>query len=460
MTEPAEPPGAIPPPPARLTRSTRFGVVSILPEIVDAALAHGVVGRARTAGALTIDFVNPRDFTTDRHRTVDDTPYGGGPGMVMKCEPLVAAIEAASAGSPGAYRVLLTPTGAPLTQARVRALAAREHVVLVCGRYEGIDERVITTSIDLELSLGDFVLTGGELGAAAVIDAVARLLPGVLGDASSADDESFSGELLEYPQYTRPAVFRDLPVPEVLAGGNHEAIRRWRRREGLRRTARRRPELWARHRLTREDEKLAVGAPELDVATRTSLALVHHPVLDRTGAVVTTAVTNLDIHDIARSSATFGLANYFLVTPVDSQREKAGHIARLWQEEQGREHRGAALALCHPVARLAETVAQLTAEAGHAPIIAATSAAPGRFTSARTVTPAQLVRELQDLPGVPLLLLFGTGWGLADTLIPDVSRIITPISGRPAWNHLSVRSAVAILLDRLFGLRDDAAGVP
>ena len=433
---------------------TRFSVVSILPEIVDGALAHGVVGRARTAGALAIDFHNPRDFTTDRHRTTDDTPYGGGPGMVMKCEPLVAAIEAAGAGSAAPYRVLLTPSGEPLTQARVRDLAAREHVVLVCGRYEGIDERVIATSIDLELSLGDFVLTGGELGAAAVIDACARLLPGVLGDAASAHDESFSAELLEYPQYTRPAVFRGLPYPEILGGGNHEAIRKWRRREALRRTARRRPDLWARHRMTREDEKLAAGAPELDVAARTSLALVHHPVLDRQGAIVTTALTNLDVHDVARSSATFGLAHYFIVTPVESQREKAAHIARLWQEEQGREHRGAALALCRPVGSVADAIAELTSAHGQAPIVAATSAAPGRFPHAREVTPAQLISELQDLPGVPLLVLFGTGWGLADPQLPEVSRIITPISGRPAWNHLSVRSAIAVVLDRLFGLRD------
>ena len=213
---------------------TRFTVVSILPEIVDQALSHGVVGRARAAGGLAIDFVNPRDFTTDRHRSVDDTPYGGGPGMVMKCEPLVAAIESVAAP---VHRVLLSPGGRPLDQERVRALAAHAHVVLVCGRYEGVDERVIQTAIDEELSIGDFVLTGGELGAACVIDAVARLLPGVLGDAASAEDESFSAPLLEYPQYTRPAVFRELPVPELLAGGNHAAILAWRRRESLRRTA-------------------------------------------------------------------------------------------------------------------------------------------------------------------------------------------------------------------------------
>src|SRR5262245_45217023 len=334
----------------------RFTVVTILPELIEPALAAGVVGRARQAGVITVDTVNPRDFTTDRHRTVDDTPYGGGPGMVMKCEPLVAAIEQAAQGSADVHRVLLSPAGAPLTQARVRALAARPHLVLVCGRYEGVDERVIETSIDEEISVGDFVLSGGELAALAVIDACARLVPGVLGEPASADDESFSAGLLEYPHYTRPVEFRGRGVPDVLSSGNHAAIRRWRRTQSLRRTARRRPELLASVRFSDEDRKLARGLPELDVAARTYVALVHHPVVDRTGKVVTSAVTNLDVHDIARSTNTYGLAGYYVVTPVASQREKADHIAALWQEEGG-EHRADALALVRPIAAIADAIA-------------------------------------------------------------------------------------------------------
>ncbi|HVV87884.1 MAG TPA: RNA methyltransferase, partial [Kofleriaceae bacterium] len=354
---------------------------------------------------------------------------------------------------------------------------------------EGVDERAIETSIDEELSLGDFVLTGGELGAAAIIDAVARLMPGVLGDAASADDESFSAGLLEYPQYTRPAEFRGRPIPPVLAGGNHEAIRRWRRGQALRRTARRRPELFARLRLDKGDDKLLAGAPEVDVAARTSIALVHHPVHDRTGAVVTSAVTNLDVHDLARSAATYGLARCFIVTPVASQRDKAEHIARLWAEaleeaqptpasasggeaavaggradRSGRlepagtrrrgDHRAEALRLTEAAASVEDAIAAVERAHGQPPIIAATSAVAGRWPHAPAVTPAALHAELQDAPGRPLLVLFGTGWGLADALLPMVQRVLTPIAGRPAWNHLSVRSAVAVILDRLFGLRD------
>src|SRR4051812_21083037 len=218
----------------------KFTVVTILPELIEPALAAGVVGRAREAGVITVATVNPRDFTADRHRTVDDTPYGGGPGMVMKAEPMLAAIAGAAGGLEDgaegpAHRILVTPAGTPLTQARVRELAALPHVVLVCGRYEGIDERVIDLAIDEQLSIGDYVLSGGELAALVVIDAVARHVPGVLGEASSVEDESHSAGLLEYPQYTRPLVLRapggaELAAPAILTSGNHAAIAAWRRR--------------------------------------------------------------------------------------------------------------------------------------------------------------------------------------------------------------------------------------
>jgi tRNA (guanine37-N1)-methyltransferase len=435
----------------------RFSVVTILPELITPALAAGVVGRALASGVIAVDTVNPRDFTHDKHRTVDDTPYGGGPGMVMKCEPLVAAIDAAAQGSPRAKRILLTPVGVPLDQGVVRRLAAEEHLVLVCGRYEGIDERVSEVAIDEELSLGDFVLSGGEIAAVALIDAVARLRPGVLGEPTSADDESFSfgsggstrggAGLLEYPQYTRPLDFRGEVVPEILTQGNHAAIKRWRRREALRRTARRRPDLYAHVAPEKNDP---ADAPELDVAARTHVALVHHPIVDRTGAVVTTALTNFDVHDIARSAQTYGLGGYYVVTPVTAQRDKAEHIARLWQEEGG-EHRAQALARVRAVPSVADAVADLTTP-DRRPLVVATTASEARFASLPRRTPRDLVAEMQDSPGRPLLILFGTGWGLADNLIPEVEQVLLPIRARAPWNHLSVRSAVAVLLDRLFGL--------
>jgi hypothetical protein len=193
--------------------------------------------------------------------------------------------------------------------------------------------------------------------------------------------------------------------------------------------------------------------PELEIAARCSVALVHWPVIDRTGAVVTSAVTNFDLHDIARSTATYGLSSYYVVTPIEAQRQKCTTIGDVWREG-GKDYRLDALARVQPVATIADAIADIRARTGADPLVVATTASPERFASSPRRSPAELVAELAATT-TPVLILFGTGWGLVDTMIPEVSRVLAPISGRPAWNHLSVRSAVAILLDRLFGLRDD-----
>jgi tRNA (guanine37-N1)-methyltransferase len=349
------------------------------------------------------------------------------------------------ATTPRAHRILLSPSGKPLTQARIRELAKRDHLVLVCGRYEGVDQRVIDTAIDEELSIGDYVLSGGELGALVIIDAVSRFVPGVLGEATSVDDESFSAGLLEYPQYTRPPELDGKPVPAVLQSGNHAAIASWRRQMAMQRTASRRPDLWRKFRPSRADDKLI--AP---LRARTHLALVHHPVVDRTGAVITTSLTNFDIHDLARSSMTFGLAGYHIVTPITSQREKAEHIAKLWIEDAQGEHRATALRLVRVAESLEAVIAALGAEHGGPPRVVATSARLGSFPGIPRRDSSELLAEA-TLDPAPLLLLLGTGWGLAEALIPSVSRVLAPIEGGSDWNHLSVRSAGAVILDRLFG---------
>ena len=209
----------------------QIGVISLFPEMVTEIAGYGVVGRAIDKGVVDLLCVNPRDFTTDAHRTVDDRPYGGGPGMVMKFEPMAAAIAAARDRLPEATKVIcLTPQGRPFDQAAARRLASRQGLVLLAGRYEGIDERLIDAFVDEEVSLGDFVLSGGEIAAMAVIDAVVRLLPGVLGDDESAVQDSFSAGLLDYPHYTRPEVVDGRKVPEVLTSGDHARIDRWRQK--------------------------------------------------------------------------------------------------------------------------------------------------------------------------------------------------------------------------------------
>ncbi len=247
----------------------RYTVVTLFPELVERFCAEGLLGKAAATGRITIDTISPRDFATDRHRTVDDTPYGGGSGMVMMPGPLVDAMEeaerrSAAAGAGRPWRVVLTPQGAPFRQATARALAERSALTLVCGRYEGIDERA-RRRVDQEISLGDFVLMGGEIAALAVIEATARLLEGVLGNSESIEEESHARGLLEYPQYTRPAVFRGEAVPEILVSGNHAKVAEWRRREAFARTLARRPDL-LRGRALSDEERLWLeelgGMPE------------------------------------------------------------------------------------------------------------------------------------------------------------------------------------------------------
>jgi tRNA (guanine37-N1)-methyltransferase len=221
-------------------------IVTLFPEIFGSFLAGSLLGKAIERGLLAVHFSNPRDFTTDKHRSVDDAPYGGGAGMVMRPEPVVAAIEHATGARGPAHRILLGPAGRPLDQARVRELAAMERLLLICGRYEGIDDRVRQLVVDEELSIGDYVLSGGEPAAMVVIDAVARFVPGVLGDEASLEEESFSAGLLEAPHFTRPPEFRGLGVPEVLLSGHHENIKKWRAAEARARTARARPDLLAK----------------------------------------------------------------------------------------------------------------------------------------------------------------------------------------------------------------------
>lgn len=235
----------------------RFDIVTLFPDMFQALIDHGVTGRSVKQQQVSIQCWNPRDFTHDNYQTVDDRPYGGGPGMLMKIQPLKDAIQAAKAAAGGDAKVIyMSPQGRRLDQRGVEELAQQQNLILVAGRYEGIDERLIETEIDEEWSLGDFVLSGGEMAAMTMMDAVIRLVPGVLGHELSAQQDSFSDGLLDCPHYTRPELFEGQVVPEVLLSGNHEKIRQWRLKQSLGRTWQRRPDLLEALELTNEQQRL------------------------------------------------------------------------------------------------------------------------------------------------------------------------------------------------------------
>jgi tRNA (guanine37-N1)-methyltransferase len=421
-----------------------FTVITIFPRMFDSPLGHSILKKAQQKGLVKFAFIDPRDHTTDRHRVTDDYPYGGGQGMVMKPEPLVAAIEQARSQTPRARVILLTPQGKVFNQAIAQRLAMEPEIVLICGRYEGVDERV-KSFVDEEVSVGDYTLSGGEPAATVVIDAVTRLVPGVLGNENSALDESFSDGLLEYPQYTRPEQFRGLKVPEVLLSGDHEQIRQWRRRQSRALTRERRPDLYAKAASGQADEQ----AQEITPSAPVYAALVHHPVYDKNGQVVTTAVTNMDIHDIARSGCTYGLSGFFVVTPVKALQKLALKIIEHWQSGYGSRYnttRKEALALARICSTLDDAIIAIEQETGEKPVIVATSARRTQNRASFATLRDMLNRETR-----PFLILFGTGWGLTETILSQSDYVLEAVAGRGDYNHLSVRSAAAIILDRLLG---------
>jgi tRNA (guanine37-N1)-methyltransferase len=419
-----------------------FTVISIFPRIFDSALRHSILKRAQEKNLVKIDLVDLRDYTSDRHRTTDDTPYGGGQGMVMKPEPLVSAIHHARNNAPRARVILLSPRGSQFDEANARRLSREENLVLICGRYEGVDERV-SAFVDEEISIGDYTLSGGEPAAMVVIDAVARLVPGVLGNLNSAAEESFSDGLLEYPQYTRPEEYRGMKVPEVLLSGDHERIRAWRAEQSLQLTRARRPDLLAGDRSAPQQQRAS------DSAAPVYLALLHHPVYDKNGAIVTTAVTNMDIHDIARAGRTYGVRRFFVVTPVKTLQKLALKIIHHWEFGYGSDYnptRKEALTLARICDVLDDAIISIEQETGQKPLIVATSA---RRAGQRTSFIA--LKEMLHRETRPVLVLFGTGWGLTEATLSQADYVLEPIQGRTEFNHLSVRSAAAIILDRLLG---------
>jgi tRNA (guanine37-N1)-methyltransferase len=420
-----------------------FTVITLFPEMFTSPLGHSILKKAQEKNLIAVRLVNLRDYTADRHHITDDYPYGGGQGMVMKPEPLVAAIEDIRKEIANLRIILLSPHGRLFNQQHAARLAREKELLLICGRYEGVDERV-KSFVDEELSIGDYTLSGGEPAANVVIDAVARLVPGVLGNENSAADESFSDGLLEYPQYTRPEDFRGLKVPEVLLSGDHEKIRQWRREMSLRVTRARRSDLLAKAPLSREERNRVFAAE-----SRIYVALLHYPVYDKNGEIVTTAVTNMDIHDIARSGKTYGIHAFYVVTPVKALQRLALKIIEHWEEGYGSRYnatRKEALALARIRDTLDDVLIDIEQECGRKPRIVVTTARAGGNRTSFAELRDMLLKETQ-----PFLILFGTGWGLTETIISQSDYVLQAIEGPSDYNHLSVRSAAAIVLDRLLG---------
>ena len=416
----------------------KITVITAFPELMRNYLASSVLGRGIAAGKLEAEVVDIRDFSEGSYRQIDDYCYGSG-GMMLMAEPLAKAVESVSGGAKP-YVVYPSPQGVRLHQELVEDLARKEHLVIVCGHYEGVDERFTEKYVDMEISLGDFVLTGGEMPAMAIVDAVSRLIPGVVGSESSVEEDSFYSGMLDTPHYTRPAQWRGERVPEVLLNGDAKAIERWRRRQSVERTLDRRPDIAGRAGII---PWLSGGAYVMEV---------HYPVLDKRGEKSSTAITGMDLHDIARACRTYGIKKYLLVTPIAQQREMAKRIAGHWTSGWGADYnpdRREAFSTLKIFASVQKAIAWVE-EKEKKPVFKIATTAKRHAGAQHWLT---LKREILRRDHSPLFI-FGTGWGLHDEVMEMADAVMTPIcGGKDGWNHLSVRSAVSITLDRFFGWR-------
>ena len=419
-----------------------FTIVTLFPEFFESPMASGLMGRAVRNGLVTWSAVNPRDFALDVHKTVDDKPYGGGPGLVMLAETMSKALDAAGPGC----RVMLTPRGDKFDQEMAVSLSHEENIILICGRYEGIDHRIEKLYETNPVCVGDFVLNGGETGAMCMMESISRLLPGFMHKIQSGYDESFSHGLIEYPHFTRPAEFMGEPVPEVLLAGDHGKVDRWRRDQSLEATIKYRPDMVEDLDIIEGDTEILKKSRRAGLGRNLYLALVHYPVVNKFGQQVATSLTNLDIHDMSRVSRSYNLGGYYIVTPIEDQQDLARTLLDHWLKGPGKAanpDRGEALSMAEVVPGLEQAVEEISLRTGQEPVLVATSAkAEGGMSY------SSLRKILEDRA---VLLVLGTAHGLAPSIMNKCSHTLRPIRFLGDYNHLPVRSAAAISVDRLLG---------
>ncbi|MCA1980293.1 MAG: tRNA (guanosine(37)-N1)-methyltransferase TrmD [Calditerrivibrio sp.] len=421
-----------------------YNVITIFPETISSYFSSGVLSKGIENKLFSVNPINLRDYTEDRHKTVDDYQYGGGHGLVMKPEPFYKAVQGIRSKTETRV-ILLDPRGKKFDQRMAERLYNYDNITFLCGRYEGIDDRVRELVADEMVSVGDFIISGGELAALTVIDSITRLIPGVLGDENSPMEESFTSGILEYAHYTRPAEFCGLKVPEVLISGNHEEIRKWRLRNAIKMTLQNRSDLLKVNSFSKEEEQILWEEMRyLKKDFKLYVALMHYPMLDKSGRVVSTSITNMDLHDISRSCRTFGVENYYVVNPMPAQREIASRVINHWLKGYGAEYnenRKEAFEYTLIKDSLVSVIKDIEEKEGKKPLVVGTTA---KFKEKSIA-----VDKLVTITDNPILLLFGTGWGFSNEILEFTDFVLKPIHGRGDFNHLSVRSAVAIYLDRI-----------
>jgi tRNA (guanine37-N1)-methyltransferase len=426
-----------------------ISIITVFPDLYSPFLKTSLVSRAQDKGIVSIALDSFFNYVSPKER-IDAPTFGHGAGMLIKPTVVQQAVEHNQQQKGAAYKIFFSPHGKKLDQPSLARIAKKSqekgHLMLVCGRYEGMDARVEETYADEIISLGDFVLMGGDIPAMALLEGCMRLLPGVVGKSESVEHESFSGPWVDYPEYTEPVVWQGKAVPEVIRSGNHKAMQEWRTAQAAKRTVLHHFD-WLRSQDLKSPEKKIAK----EYIPNHYVALMHTDVLVQDNIPGTTSVTSLDIHDIARSAHSYGIKNYFIVTPLQDQQKIVATLLDFWQKGYGVEYnpsRHEAVKNVNLVSDFQTVIENIKALEGQEPIIIATSARIAGNTKLISYYDQELIWTQQK----PVLLLLGTGKGLAPQLLDRADYLLLPIEGFTDFNHLSVRSAAAVILDRWLGI--------
>lgn len=442
----------------------KISIITVFPELYDSFLKTSLIGRAVEKGLLEFNLVRLSDLCAPKER-IDEPVCGPGTGMIIKPEVIEKAIEICQNKWGQGFKIFFSPQGKKLDQRVLETLSKNffsekniqesesersgsnfEHLILVCSRYEGIDERVQEFYADAVFSIGDYVVMGGDLPAQVFLESFLRLIPGIVGKQESVEQESFSGSLLDYPEYGLPVEWNGLKIPEIVRSGNHAEIEKWRKEQAAQKTVLKRFDWFASSEPSLQEIQLARKFIPNHYA-----ALMHTQILVKEGVVGNNSITSLDIHDISRSGATYGIKNYFVVSPLQDQQKVLNTFLDFWKSDVGREYNSSrfeAVSRVIPALTFEEVLSKIKEKEGVDPLIIC--------TSAREVEPEKQIDFFSQgkifALKRPILLVFGTGHGLSEEILKKSDFVLNPIKGMTDYNHLSVRSAAAIIFDRWLGL--------
>lgn len=428
-----------------------ISIISLFPELYQPFLATSLVRRAQEKQLVSFNIASLFSYVAPKER-IDAPTFGHGAGMLIRPDIVEKALQDQERVHGAAYKIFFSPRGQKLTQKKLHQIkekaASYDHIMMLPARYEGMDARLEQVYADEIISIGDFVLMGGDLPAMILLEGLLRLLPGIVGNQESVAHESFNGPFVDYPEYTEPVVWHDREVPSVIRSGNHEALRQWRLKQAAHDSVYEHYQWVRSHEVTHEQKKLIAQAMPSHYC-----ALMHGDVLvgPNERKAGTTSVTSVDLHDIARSSATYGIKNYFVVTPLLDQQKIVNTLLNFWQKGIGVEYnpvRHEAVNAVRVSSTIDEVIAAIEQKEGKKPLLIATSARETAHPHHITYYDQQLVWAHQR----PVLFVFGTGQGLTPELIARCDYIVPPVEGFSEFNHLSVRSAVGIILDRWLGI--------